>query len=68
MCSLRDRSSPLRHLCGATLIAPRLALTAAYCVSAPGGAFDPVLWCGLRDLSGPQAGTYDVLGTARVTR
>ena len=68
MCSLRSRSSPLRHFCGATLIAPRLALTAAYCVNAPGGAYDPLLWCGLHDLADPQAGIYDVLGTAKITR
>jgi V8-like Glu-specific endopeptidase len=62
MCSLRGGRHQ-RHLCGATLVSPRLALTAAYCVAPPMGAPDPVLWCGLHSLYSQQPGTYDVLGT-----
>lgn len=52
---------------GATLIAPRLALTAAYCVSPPAGIARPQLWCGLWQQYEQPAGTYDVLQAFRVT-
>lgn len=52
ICSLRSQSGR-RHVCGATLLAPSLAITAAFCVSPPAGVPDPLLWCGLLDLSSP---------------
>lgn len=52
---------------GATLIAPRLALTAAYCVTPPHGVRDPLLWCGLPDLYNPQPGSFDALQTVHTT-
>ena len=64
MCSLRSRSGE-QHVCGATLIAPRLALTAAYCVDPTSGVPDPLLWCGLDNLYNPQPGTFDALQTVR---
>ena len=64
MCSLRSRNGK-DHLCAATLIAPRLALTAAYCVTPPAGVANPLLLCGLHHLYDPQTDTYDALQTVR---
>lgn len=57
---------PLLPFAGATLLAPRLALTAAFCVNPPGGVLRPELVCGLWQLENQQPGTYDVLSAARV--
>lgn len=65
VCSLRD-SSGTQHVCGATLISDRLALTAAFCVTPPAGAARPVLLCGLGRLDDPPPGTFDVLGAEKV--
>lgn len=65
MCSLRTRDGS-RHVCGATLLTPRLALTAAYCVNFPGGVPSPVLWCGLHNLYDQDPSTFDVLEAAAV--
>lgn len=48
MCSIRS-SSIGTHLCGATLISPRLAVTAAYCVQPDLAGSHPLLLCGLYD-------------------
>ena len=66
MCSLRSGSTG-KHLCGATLIAPDLAVTAAFCVASPKGTPDPVLYCGLTHLWTDPPGSYDVLQTVRTT-
>ena len=63
MCSLRTKKGK-DHICGASLIAPRLALTAAYCVTAPGGVPQPQLWCGLQRQSQPPA-SFDALQAVR---
>lgn len=66
VCSLRSPSGA-RHVCGATLIAPRLALTSAFCVTPPGGVPRPLLLCGLWRQYDQPPGTFDVLSAVRVT-
>lgn len=51
---------------GATLLAPRLALTAAFCVNPPGGVLQPELWCGLWRLGDQEPGSYDALRAVHV--
>lgn len=65
MCSLRSRNGS-RHVCGASLIAPRLALTAAYCVNVPGGVPRPMLLCGLWQQYDQPQDSYDSLQAVRV--
>ena len=48
------------------MLAPRLALTAAFCVNPPGGVLQPELWCGLWRLRDQELGTYDVLRAVHV--
>ncbi|KAL4451776.1 hypothetical protein ABPG75_007438 [Micractinium tetrahymenae] len=58
-----------RHVCGATLIAPNLAITAAFCVTPPTGVRNPLLWCGLVDLSTPLPdGAFDALQTVQTIK
>eukprot|EP00887_Chlorella_sp_A99_P007844 scaffold20.g7844.t1 len=45
-----------------------MAITAAYCISLPGGVASPTLWCGLGELYTQQPGSFDVLRVARATR
>lgn len=66
LCSLRSYDGT-QHICGATLIAPQLAVTAAYCANPPGGVRMPLLWCGLPSLHDPQPGSFDALQTVRQT-
>lgn len=65
ICSIRSAEG--RHHCAATLVAPRLAVTAAYCV-APPAAESPTLWCGLHHQFSQSQGTFDVLHTVRTVR
>ena len=64
ICSIRARQGG-SHLCGATLIGDRLALTAAYCVSPQLAGNHPELWCGGHDLSA--ASQFDPLQAVKIT-